>query len=281
MKLIKSPLNYVGGKFKLLPQLLPLFPEKIDKFVDLFCGGGNVSVNVSANKIYCIDKQSQVIDFLTTCKQRSSEEMLEKIDTLIDRYDLTKTNKDGYYKLRDYYNSGNRTWDVFYTLVCYAFNNQIRFNSKGEFNMPFGMNRSSFNPTLRGKFIEFVDSLKGKDIFFRARDFRSIRPDKMGSNDFLYADPPYRISCASYNEGGGWTETDDIDLFNLLDSLDNYGVKFALSNVTRNKGMVNELLLEWSSKYTVHRIDISYSNSSYHRKRKTEQDTTEVLVTNY
>jgi DNA adenine methylase Dam len=207
--------------------------------------------------------------------------MLEKIDTLIDRYDLTKTNKDGYYKLRDYYNSGNRTWDVFYTLVCYAFNNQIRFNSKGEFNMPFGMNRSSFNPTLRGKFIEFVDSLKGKDIFFRARDFRSIRLDKMGSNDFLYADPPYRISCASYNEGGGWTETDDIDLFNLLDSLDNYGVKFALSNVTRNKGMVNELLLEWSSKYTVHRIDISYNNSSYHRKRKTEQDTTEVLVTNY
>lgn len=281
MKLIKSPLNYVGGKFKLLPQLLPLFPEKIDKFVDLFCGGGNVSVNVSANKIYCIDKQSQVIDFLTTCKQRSSEEMLEKIDTLIDRYDLTKTNKDGYYKLRDYYNSGNRTWDVFYTLVCYAFNNQIRFNSKGEFNMPFGMNRSSFNPTLRGKFIEFVDSLKGKDIFFIARDFRSIRPDKMGSNDFLYADPPYRISCASYNEGGGWTETDDIDLFNLLDSLDKKGVKFALSNVIRNKGMVNEILIDWSSKYTVHRIDISYSNSSYHRKRKTEQDTTEVLVTNY
>ena len=281
MKLIKSPLNYVGGKFKLLPQLLPLFPEKIDKFVDLFCGGGNVSVNVSANKIYCIDKQSQVIDFLTACKQRSSEEMLEKIDTLIDRYDLTKTNKDGYYKLRDYYNSGNRTWDVFYTLVCYAFNNQIRFNSKVEFNMPFGMNRSSFNPTLRGKFIEFVDSLKGKDIFFRARDFRSIRPDKMGSNDFLYADPPYRISCASYNEGGGWTETDDIDLFNLLDSLDNYGVKFALSNVIRNKGMVNEILIDWSSKYTVHRIDISYSNSSYHRKRKIEQDTTEVLVTNY
>ena len=281
MKLIKSPLNYVGGKFKLLPQLLPLFPEKIDKFVDLFCGGGNVSVNVSANKIYCIDKQSQVIDFLTACKQRSSEEMLEKIDTLIDRYDLTKTNKDGYYKLRDYYNSGNRTWDVFYTLVCYAFNNQIRFNSKVEFNMPFGMNRSSFNPTLRGKFIEFVDSLKGKDIFFRARDFRSIRPDKMGSNDFLYADPPYRISCASYNEGGGWTETDDIDLFNLLDSLDKKGVKFALSNVIRNKGMVNEILIDWSSKYTVHRIDISYSNSSYHRKRKIEQDTTEVLVTNY
>jgi len=29
-ELIKSPLNYTGGKFKLLPQLVPLFPEEID-----------------------------------------------------------------------------------------------------------------------------------------------------------------------------------------------------------------------------------------------------------
>lgn len=279
--MIKSPLNYVGGKFKLLPQLLPLFPAKLNRFVDLFCGGGNVAVNVSAKKIYCVDKQKQVIDFLEACKQIPSEYMLEKIDALICKYGLSKTNKEGYYKLRDYYNAGNRSWDVFYTLVCYAFNNQIRFNSKGEFNMPFGMNRSSFNPTLRGKFIEFVDSLKGKDIFFRARDFRSIRPDKMDSNDFLYADPPYRISCASYNEGGGWTETDDIDLFNLLDCLDKHGIRFALSNVIMNNGRWNELLAEWSNKYAVHRIDINYGNSNYHRKSKIGQDTLEVLVTNY
>ena len=35
-KLIKSPLNYEGGKFKLLPQILPLFPREIGKFIDLF-----------------------------------------------------------------------------------------------------------------------------------------------------------------------------------------------------------------------------------------------------
>ena len=33
---IKSPLNYVGGKYKLLPQILPLFPKNIDTFIDLF-----------------------------------------------------------------------------------------------------------------------------------------------------------------------------------------------------------------------------------------------------
>ena len=48
---VASPMNYIGGKFKLLPQILPLFPKKINKFVDLFCGGCNVAINTKANKI--------------------------------------------------------------------------------------------------------------------------------------------------------------------------------------------------------------------------------------
>lgn len=48
---IKSPLNYVGGKFKLLPQIMPLFPENISTFVDLFSGGANVGINVEASTI--------------------------------------------------------------------------------------------------------------------------------------------------------------------------------------------------------------------------------------
>ncbi|MCA6072598.1 MAG: DNA adenine methylase, partial [Endomicrobium sp.] len=39
---IKSPLNYVGGKYKILPQIIPLFPKDINCFVDLFAGGANV-----------------------------------------------------------------------------------------------------------------------------------------------------------------------------------------------------------------------------------------------
>lgn len=53
--LAKSPLNYTGGKFKLLPQILPLFPDNINTFIDLFTGGCNVGVNVEANKIVCND----------------------------------------------------------------------------------------------------------------------------------------------------------------------------------------------------------------------------------
>lgn len=31
--MIQSPLNYTGGKYKLLPQILPFFPENINCFV--------------------------------------------------------------------------------------------------------------------------------------------------------------------------------------------------------------------------------------------------------
>ena len=56
----KSPLNYTGGKYKLLPQLLEKFPKHFDSFVDLFGGGFNVGANVECETIIYNDKQKEV-----------------------------------------------------------------------------------------------------------------------------------------------------------------------------------------------------------------------------
>mgnify|MGYP002626242255 CR=1 FL=1 len=49
-------MNYTGGKYKLLKQILPIFPDKIDgDFIDLFCGGGDVCVNTTAKRIIAND----------------------------------------------------------------------------------------------------------------------------------------------------------------------------------------------------------------------------------
>ncbi|MCA6073010.1 MAG: DNA adenine methylase, partial [Endomicrobium sp.] len=45
----RSPLFYIGDKYKLLKQLLPLFPARINNFYEPFIGGGSVFLNVSAN----------------------------------------------------------------------------------------------------------------------------------------------------------------------------------------------------------------------------------------
>lgn len=143
-----------------------MFPDKINTFVDLFGGGFNVGINVNADHIIYNDICEQVVGFLRYLQGSNIEEVLHKIDSYIDKYELTKENKEGYLLFREEYNTGIKDPIKFYTLLCYAFNNQIRFNSKGEYNMPFGKDRSSFNPTLRQKFIDFHKRLNEIDCSF-------------------------------------------------------------------------------------------------------------------
>ena len=279
-KYVKSPLNYTGGKYKLLPQILPLFPHDVDTFYDLFCGGCNVGVNIKANKIVCNDTEKHLINLMQQLKLIDSRQAIEVLEATISKYQLSKTNEEGFKKIRKDYNEGVKSWDMFYAMVTNAFNYQIRFNNKGEYNMPFGRNRSYFNPTLKKRFVKFVDKLKELNIEFISKDFRKIGTDSLSTEDFVYCDPPYLISCASYNEQNGWEEKDEYDLLDFLDTLNSKNIKFALSNVLEHKGSVNHILKEWSRKYKVHYLNQSYSNCNYQKKNKSSSSV-EVLISNY
>ena len=275
---VKSPLNYVGGKYKLLPQIIPLFPNGIDTFVDLFGGGGNLSVNVKANKIIYNDISLQVVQVLEYFKKNDIQKMLDNIDLLIKKYSLSKTNSDGYLELREKYNQGHRNPIILYTLICYSFNNQIRFNSKGEYNMPFGKDRSSFNDALRNKFVIFCEALHNKNIIFTNSDFQEYATVGMNESTFVYCDPPYLNSMATYNEKSGWTVENEENLRSLLEDWSVMGIKWGLSNNIS----VNSSLKEWAdnNNYNIHYLNNSYSNCNYHKKDKDSKDI-EVLITNY
>jgi DNA adenine methylase len=70
---IKSSLNYTGGKHKILSQIIPLFPKNINCFVDLFAGGGNVGLNISANKIILNDNLVYLIDLYKKLQKNTNE----------------------------------------------------------------------------------------------------------------------------------------------------------------------------------------------------------------
>ena len=284
---IKSPMNYTGGKYKLLPQILPLFPTEINTFVDLFTGGGNIAVNVNANKIIANDNETHVIDIYKAFQNGydSVEGIINAIESYIAKYNLSIDNTEGFNKLRNDYNSNPFksnyiTSTVLYVLICYSFNHQFRFNSKGEFNMPFGKNRSQWNDTMKKNLINFHKAITEKNIIFTNKDFNELKIDKLSSNDFVYCDPPYLITCATYNEKDGWNENSERKLLELLDKLNSQSVKFALSNVLFSKGKTTDTLIEWSQKYNVHHLDYTYQNCNYHTKDK-ESKPDEVLITNY
>ena len=136
-KFLKSPLNYIGGKYKLLPQLIEFFPEKINTFVDLFSGGFNVGINVDCNKVICNDMNTFIIDLYKELYSKPIDETLNKITGRINEYGLSKENEEAFKKFRDYYNKTKEPIDL-YTLSCYSFNYQFRFNNNKEYNNPFG-----------------------------------------------------------------------------------------------------------------------------------------------
>lgn len=278
---IKSPLNYVGGKHKLLPQILPLFPSNINKFVDLFCGGGNVSANVKAEKIIANDIDDRVVGIFQKLQAMEIDEVIGYIEARIEEYGLNMTDPEPFNKFRkDYNESGDKNPLDLFLLICYSFNHQIRFNGKGEYNMPFGKERSQYNTMIKKNLISFHSAVK--DITFVSKDFRTLKLDKLSNDDFVYCDPPYFLTCASYNENGGWTEKDTRDLTDLLDQLNERKIKFAMSEVFFNKGKENAVLMKWaeSKGYNVHHLDYTYSNCNYHALDKTSKSD-EVLITNY
>lgn len=280
IKFIKCPLNYTGGKYKLLKQIIPLLPSGINTFIDLFCGGCNVGINVASKRTVLNDSMQQLQEIYAYWAENGYDKVKQDVLERINKYQLSKTNEEGYYKLREDYNNNPNPIDLF-VLIVYGFNNQIRFNSKGKFNIPFGKNRSDFNSRIDKNLKEFIEELNNGKYFITCSDFSQIKVDKLNADDFIYADPPYLITTATYNENGGWTEDEEKKLLNLLDLCTEKGIKFALSNVLENKGFENTILKEWSKKYNVHHLNMTYGNCSYHKKDKSKNTTDEVLITNY
>lgn len=300
MSYIGSFINYPGGKRRLLPQLLPLFPSTdITSFIDLFTGSSVVSLNVPYHiPIVANDINSQLVSMLKEISQQDFPHFINDIYMIISKYDLSDTyklgysfygvdssagladiNREAFNRLRSDFNSQETSSlsrvAVLYLLIVYGFNNQLRFNRKGYFNNPVG--KRDFNRSMRAKLEEFIFTSKAKNIHYTNRDFRDI--EVSGKSTFVYADPPYLLSTAVYNEASGWSRENEMDLYSYLDNVDRMGSLFALSNVVTLKGRTNTMLKGWAQRYNVHHLTMSYANSSYNTI--SEGCTDEVLITNY
>lgn len=236
MQYIKSPMNYIGNKYRIMAQMQRWFPKDIDLMVDLFCGGCDVSINTKARRHVANDINVYLIQILEEFQDKGPEETLRYIDGQIARWNLSKHNQEGYEAFRAYYNRTREPLDL-YVLMCYSFNYQFRFNSDHEYNNPFGRAKSSFNKNMRENLLRMFEVIG--DIRFMSQDFWNFDYHMLKAGDFLYADPPYLITCGSYNDGKrgfkGWSGEDDRKLFEILDDLNRRDIKFALSNVTRHK----------------------------------------------
>lgn len=289
--MINSPIFYMGNKKRLIEKgLINLFPQDINTFVDLFTGSGIVSMNVRANNYIMNDINSNIIDLLCLFKYKTADEIINYIETTIKNFELLKgfnkrdkteteeykeLAKEKYILFRKYYNENKNILDL-YILSYYCNNNNIRFNKKGDFNMPIG--NQYFNKEKHSqKIIDGCKFLSQDNVNLYNTDFRTLNYNTLSEKDFVYFDPPYSNTLAIYNEQQGWCLNDDLDVFNLCDLLNKNHIRFALSNVFVNKGKENTHLIEWANKYNVHHFeDFTYVSCG-----KGNAKTDEVLIYNY
>lgn len=285
-KKVKSPLNYIGGKYSLLDQISPLFPKSINTFVDLFSGGCNVGINANAEKVIFNDNLTYLIDMFELFQENELNTILSHIENRIRKYQLSLTNEQGYKDFRAFYNQTKSPLDLF-VLIAYSFNHQIRFNNSHQFNNPFGKNRSSFNSSMKFNLESFIIKLKENNVKFTNFSFEDFDYSILTKNDFVYCDPPYLITTGSYNDGKrgfkGWAEKEEFGLLEVLDDLDKKEIKFALSNVISHKGNKNTILQTWleNNNYNLSYLHKNYANSNYQTKIRDKNASVEILVTNY
>ncbi len=296
---IASPLNYPGGKHRLLSALFSHFPSSIETFYDAFAGGGTVSLNVPAARLVAIDVIPDLVHTMRVMQTLGAEAFIERLQRLSDQYGLigsitdlpeserhpdalARRNATPYRALRAAFNTP-REWDPvdravwWYTLVLYGFNNQIRTNQRGAWNTPVG--KSGLNPILATRLTLFIDQLRARPIQWHCGSYQDILQRPLTPRDFVYCDPPYSITTAVYNSG--WNADDDHALFAFCDTLHQRGIRWAVSNVARHHGKTHDALIAWAKPYTVHPIEMSYANASYHHAAASALPSEEVLITNY
>lgn len=295
---VRSPFFYVGDKYKLMPQLLKLFPKNIDTYYEPFCGGGSSFVNVIGNKYILNDIDNYMIKmhnmlnlyaytpdmFFSVIKNIESNYGLSASyrqdivpQELKDQYKKTyfaKFNKSSFEQMRNDFNKDKSNMELLYVMLIYGFNRMLRFNSKGDFNLPVG--NVDLNKNVIDSLNNYFNFCRNNELHFSCGDFRSFfKMYDFKPNDFVYLDPPYLISNSEYNKI--WTEKDEKDLLNILDELNAKGVRFAISNLLKSKDKENTIFIEWAKKYNVYDVDSNYIN--YHDN--STKDSKEVLVTNY
>ena len=187
---------------------------------------------------------------------------------------FARYNKEAYIEMRNDFNKKKDNMMLLYLLLIYGFNRTLRFNLKGDFNIPVG--NVDFNKNVVNALDSYFEYVTGKDISLFNMDFQDfVEIVEPTSQDFVYLDPPYLITFSEYNKL--WNEDSEMRLIDFLDRLNSRNIRFAVSNVLWHRKRYNGTFNEWAQKYNIVKIRSNYISFN----DNTEKNTCEVLVKNY
>ncbi|MDR2755678.1 MAG: Dam family site-specific DNA-(adenine-N6)-methyltransferase [Planctomycetaceae bacterium] len=265
---MKPLIKYRGGKSNEILHLIPYIPDYRGRYIEPFFGGGALYFHLEPQQAIINDINSKLMSFYTGVQSNYHElrKELDEVEKIYDTnrklfLDLKQKNQDKrvedkneqfYYALRDMFN--NITEKKYSDALLYFFINKtaysgmIRYNAKGEFNVPFG-HYKHFNTTLITK--QHHQLLQNTEIY--NNDYMVIF-DKVLPDDFMFLDPPYDCVFSDYgNEEykNGFNEESHIVLAERFRKL-RCNVLLVIGKTPLTEKLYGDLVIdEYSKKYAV------------------------------
>jgi len=180
----KPFLKWAGGKSRIAIDIDNILPYG-KRLVEPFIGSGAVFLNTDYEEYLLADLNNDLIDLYLTLQKEGSK----FIRYCMGYFNPGNNTEEKYMTFRKEF---NQTTDrkiksaIFVYLNKHCFNGVCRYNSKGEFNVPFGSNKNPSFP--KHEMMDFY--LKSKRAVFKCSDFRDIMSN-LKDGDVVYADPPY------------------------------------------------------------------------------------------
>ena len=193
---INSPLNPIfkwsGGKKDEIKFFSQYFPKDYETYLEPFFGGGAVYFYLRPKKAAISDVHKEAIDFYETVKNG-------KIDEIYSFMEKNRNEEETYYKIRSMDRKEKKLSQVenacrFYYLRKTCYRGMMRYNSKGQFNIPYGKYKTCNYENLKDK--RYEELLKKTDIHFG--DFEYIFKNYDNENNFMFIDPPYDTKFSDY-----------------------------------------------------------------------------------
>ncbi|MBF2029295.1 MAG: Dam family site-specific DNA-(adenine-N6)-methyltransferase [Oscillatoriales cyanobacterium C42_A2020_001] len=247
MPIIVPPIKCQGIKTKLIPAIKSIIDSPINgTWIEPFCGSCVVAFNLKPNKAILSDTNQHVINFYRAIQDDSItpemvSEHLEK-----EGRELLEKGEQYYYYIRNRFNATQDSLDfLFLNRSC--FNGIMRFNQKGQFNVPFCRKPHRFAKPYVTKIVNQVRAVRNilhsHQWIFQVADF-TLTLSCSQKGDLVYVDPPYIGRHVDYFNT--WTKHNEEELITVLDNLP---CEFILSTWLENKYRYNSSLKEnWQDK---------------------------------
>ena len=276
MKVMIPPIKCQGIKSK----LVPFIKQSVDwsfegKWIEPFMGSGVVGFNIIPRNAVFADSNPHLINFYNAIASGKIDGL--KVRKFLEQQGeiLSRCGQDYCYEVRERFNKTHEPLDfLFLNRSC--FNGMIRFNRKGDFNVPFGHKPQRFAKAYITKIVNQVDYVhvmsRHSNWSFICQDFRETLKD-ISEGDFVYCDPPYVGRHVDYFDS--WDEDNEQYLF---ETLNQSSCKFILSTWHSNQHRENVFLKTLWSEFNMLTKEHFYHIGAKEENRK---PMLEALVMNY